>query len=320
MAHVKHLFLFLTLYLVCSMNSVIAQDDIIHYYVQINGKKTDKFKFEFGHIVYNDKQKPMKIALENISDYASLTKTVYKHVNQNDTHDQLNVFIHGIWAHIYFEWKDMIDNIGDNIYTTNDKKTVLLSVIWDSSANYFTGVRIARRKGDHASSLLNELLEQKGDNRLSFLCHSMGNRIFEHAVKNSKYYNDNSLMIDHYVSVGADLEANIFDKGEPLEYLPNLIKEVSIYKHNNDRSLIMSKLVNNNRRLGLHGINKLEEKPANMKSIDVSTIKYFEDFSSNFSNHRYFYKSEWIMKDLKSVIWNQDLNSNKIELASAISR
>lgn len=307
-------FLFLVLFSLSITVHTKGQNQVIHYYVQIDGQKSKNFSIEYGKVELTDKHIPKKIPLDHITSYNDLVKVLYTDVNRTDTENQLNVFIHGIWSHHYFEWKDVIKNLIQGVYSKSESKTVLLSIIWDSSISYYKGVRIARRKGDHLSSLMNFLIEEKGQNKLSFLCHSMGNRIFEHAIKASNYTKSDSFVIDHLVSAGADLESQIFNEGEPLSFLPKIVEDISVYVHNNDRSLKMSQLANKSERLGLHGINLHDSKPSNIRTIDVSTILYFEDLGSSLSNHRYFYKSQWIMSDMKKVIWEKDFETNKVQL------
>ena len=172
-------------------------------------------------------------------------------------------------------------------------------------------MKIARTKGSYLAPLLDLLTAIDPDNvRLTFLCHSMGNRIFQHMLMGSNLSTTRRKRINHYISVGADLESNIFEKGEPLEWLHTVVDDITIYIHDNDRSLTMSKLVNKSLRVGLNGVD-LQQLPENFKIVDVSNITDHINFVSSISNHRYFYMSPAVMKDLGRMVRNEDINIDK---------
>lgn len=293
-----------------------AQTDLSHYYIKVDGKDQSSFKLEYGQITYNDKFYPERKADQNITSLDEMITTLYSKLAEENTAPKLNVFIHGIWADSRFAWEEMVQNISRDCYDNKDgKQKVVLSIIWDSSVLYKKGVKIARNKGDFLSSFLANLLnENKEDYKVSFLCHSMGNRIFQHMINESDLIKKNEKVIDHYVSVAADVESNIFEDGEPLEGLAHIINDITIYIHNNDRTLGVSKLLNDTKRLGLHGVPDITALPDNMRTIDVSLIKDNDDFSSKIGNHRYFYMSPSVRNDLKRVIWEKDFSTSKQEM------
>jgi esterase/lipase superfamily enzyme len=175
-------------------------------------------------------------------------------------------------------------------------------------------VKIARKKGDYLGPFLNELVScQAEETKISFLCHSMGNRIFQHMMLSSGLIENGEQVIDHYIAAGADIESKVFDKGKPLENLNKVIKDVTIYVHNNDRSLKMSKLINKNKRLGLNGLDPYK-MPENFSIIDVSVVTDHMNFSLSMSNHRYFYMSPTVAKDIKRMIWEKDFATQKKKL------
>lgn len=307
----------LALFLTLSFISIhmVAQEEFTHYYLKIDGSEVKKFDLELGIVDYDDEYNPKQRNLENITTLTQLNDAICKSLGEENTSNQLNVVIHGIWGDYTFAWKEMVRNLSRDVYSTEDgKKKVMLSIIWDSSINYFTGVKIARSKGDYLGPFLSELVGCKSeDTNISFLCHSLGNRLFEHMMLSSGLIENGQQVIDHYISAGADLESNIFDEGKSLENLHKVIKDVTIYMHNNDRSLKMSKLVNKNKRLGLNGLDPYK-MPDNFTIIDVSVITDHANFSSSMSNHRYFYMSPTAVKDIKRLVWNKDYHTKKKRL------
>jgi len=88
---------------------------------------------------------------------------------------------------------------------------------------------------------------------------------------------------------------------------------MTIYVHNNDRSLKLSKLVNKNKRLGLNGLDPYR-MPENFRIIDVSTITDHRNFMTSMSNHRYFYMSPTVTEDIKRMVWGKDFVTAKQKL------
>ena len=294
---------------------MMAQEEFTHYYIKIDGSDFENFDVELGIVDYDEEFNPKQRNLENISTLTQLNHVISASMGEDNTSQQLNVVIHGIWGDNTFAWKEMVRNLSRDVYATNDgKRKVILSIIWDSSINYLTGVKIARRKGDFLGPFLKELVEHKAESTtLSFLCHSMGNRIFQHMMQSSGLLEKGEKVIDHYIAAGADVESEIFSEGKSLENLYKVIKDVTIYVHNNDRSLKMSKLVNKNKRLGLNGLDPYT-MPENFSIIDVSVITDHVNFVTSMSNHRYFYMSPTVVKDIKRMVWSKDYITQKKRL------
>lgn len=289
-----------------------AQQEFEHYYLKLDGAKEEKFDIEIGMIDLDAEFNPTRRKLDHIQSLSQLNNAINTSLSQENTSKQLNIVIHGIWGDLHFAWNEMIQNLSQDVYSTDDgKKKVMLSIIWDSSINYFTGVKIARNKGDFLGPFFKELTGLLGEEiDLNMLCHSMGNRIFQHMILSSGLIDEEKVVIDHYISAGADLESNIFDEGQPLHGVDKIVGDFTIYVHNNDRSLKMSKLVNKNRRLGLHGLDPYR-MPENFRLIDVSTITDHRNFITSMSNHRYFYMSPTVTEDIKRLVWKKGFSTNK---------
>ncbi|MEM9549407.1 MAG: alpha/beta hydrolase [Bacteroidota bacterium] len=293
-----------------------AQANLTHYYVKIDGAKEANFELEFGKLKYDEKYAPKRVEDESINSLDNLLFAIFTSLCEENTSDKLNILIHGIWADKKFAWEQMVKNLSRDTYANQDgKQKVILSIIWDSSFDYKKGVRIARLKGDYLSTFLKDLIEKNNAQyKINFLCHSMGNRVFQHMINESDLIEKGEVIIDQFVSVGADIESNAFEEGEPLHGLHTIINDITIYIHNNDRTLGMSKLLNSRKRLGLNGVPDISKLPENMRIIDVSVITDHDDLTSKIGNHRYFYTSPSVRKDLGRVLWNKDFSTSKKEL------
>ncbi len=309
--------LFFLLMLALTAQNLKAQSTTLtHYYVKVNGSEEAKFQLEFGKVTYDEKYSPKKVTDESITSLDHLISVIFDSMDEDNTSDKLNILIHGIWADKKIAWERMIKNLSRDTFDNKDEKQkVILSIIWDSSFDYKKGVRIARIKGDYLSSFLKELIEENDSKyKINFLCHSMGNRIFQHMINESDLIEEGEVIIDQFVSVGADIESNTFEEGEPLHGLSDIIEDITIYIHNNDRTLGMSQLLNSKERLGLSGVPDITKLPENIRTIDVSVITDHDDVTSKIGNHRYFYTSPSVRKDLGRVLWKKDFKTSKKEL------
>ena len=304
--------------LLLSMFSIIsqfteAQSDLVHFYIKIDGNDQSNFELKYGKITYDEVYSPKRVVDSKITSLDDMIDTIFTTLSHENTADKLNILIHGIWADKKFAWENMVQNISRDTYENLDKrKKVILSIIWDSSFDYKKGVRIARKKGDYLSSFLEKLLDENDSKyKINFLCHSMGNRIFQHMINEGDLIDKNEILIDQFVSVGADIESNTFEEGEPLHGLEKIVSNITIYMHNNDRTLGMSKLLNSSDRLGLSGVHDINVLPDNYRIIDVSVITDHDDLTSKIGNHRYFYTSPAVRKDLQRVLWNKDFVTSK---------
>ena len=280
-----------------------------HFYLQIKGKQTNNHSYEYdiGRVTHTEKNKIQFSSYDekNLDIYADLLSDSISTLS--DDYD-LTLYIHGMWANQPHIWKASAQNLVNEVIVKNDKPQIIVSIIWDAGIIYKKSVAIAKNKGEALQGFLIPFLrKQKHAGDINLIAHSMGNRVFQHAIQNQ--LKTKNQVITRYVSLGADLEADIFECQQPLENISNLCKNTLIYIHNNDRTLKVSKILNNNDRLGLVGVKKdlLESSSSPFKVIDVSLVVDNEGFGGKFSNHRYYYTSPLVRSDLKA--WLSDAQS-----------
>ncbi len=307
--------LLLLLFCLSANVSLSSQDSdyFKHLYVKIYGESEEDLQTEYGVIHYDLEGEPSRIAFPdslNPEDkfYLKLRNSL---AHFPDDKNDILIYVHGMWGHLedYFEMNTKV--MRNTLYLRDSNPCrIAISYIWDSKQTYDTNVRIARTKGelfgDITKGVITEIEYSKKTNKknsnLNFLCHSMGNTVFEsiygvlHTVEYEKP------VIDNLIHAASDQSGNVYNKGEILYEIEDLVNHVHVYLHNNDRTLMLSKLAHEGSRMGLDGLDKDTEKPKNITQINVSLLNDDEDRVSRFSKHRYFYSSETIRKDMLSIL------------------
>ncbi len=290
--------------------------DFDHVYIHITGDEPEEYHTEFGRIIYDEEGTPRKVAFENntIQEFILVVEESIDFLPEAKSN--ILTYIHGMWGHTssYLEY-NTTEMAGD-IYAHPDSHFgLIVSLIWDSKLIYGTNVAIARDKGVLFGEYFNLLFYHIGldnfedKNRMSFICHSMGNRVFESMYTS---FLEPELSIDFFKTIvfaAADLESDIFNENQPLSSLPDAAEQIVVYTHNNDRSLKMSKLLNDNNRLGLDGIDNLDKLPDDIYIVNTSLLNDDEDRASRFSNHRYFFSSPTVRRDILNL-FNYNLASD----------
>lgn len=299
----KLLFLLLTFLF---SQSMLQANTVQNYYIKINGTQKKGYTLEYGTVqVDGSTIKLKKLPVNSIAD-------LNVHIaDQCLTDYDFNLYIHGMWADNSLAWKDTYKQLHRDVYKKRKNNQVVVSIIWDAAVIYAKSVEKARHKGAYLSKDITTLLHAQKEHHISVLAHSMGNRVWQYIVKDNLPAEDK--IVDSYLVLGADLEADIFESGKPLEHLPSLCKEITVYMHNTDRTLMISSYLNDCDRLGLSGIQDSLLQHEAYRLIDVSTIEDGKGLSS-IANHRYFYTSESVREDMLCTLESLE-NENRSELS-----
>ena len=216
------------------------------------------------------------------------------------------IYIHGMWAHRDFFQEEVLTRFREDVLSEGSSSYgLVISVIWHAGMNYFENAKHALTVGKHYSPIVDEVLGLEVES-ISVICHSMGNRVFQGIIKNIDKPRQADPRIDKAILIAADLEENIFQEGQPLAEIGKYVKSPIVYVHNNDRSLGMSKALNENDRLGLNADTETIVNNSIIKIIDVSTVDDNEGFGPSISNHRYFYTSPTVRQDLYYTLHGKD--------------
>jgi len=284
------------------MTAQISAQDLDHYYIKISGKDRNATSYEYSYGTVTHHATKLKCKLQD-EVYESPSDFIESIRSKNQSNEiDVNIYIHGMWANNGIVWKETASYLGRYIMADMPRKQVVISIIWDAAILYPNSVELARKKGKQASELMPIIWSVFSDVKSkNIIAHSMGNRVWEEMIK--PYLDvESKIKIGQYLSIGADLEDTIFDKDQPLELLPHLCDSITIYMHNNDRTLKISKMLNDNDRLGLAGVPTETLNHKNIKLVDVTLLSDNRGIGGKFSNHRYYYTSPLAMSDINATL------------------
>jgi esterase/lipase superfamily enzyme len=137
------------------------------------------------------------------------------------------------------------------------------------------------------------------------MVHSMGHRVLKHMMLEMK---ENHVpfpdLFNEIILIAADIEFDIFEKGESFDKLIELGKRVHIYFHEKDRVLDISKFTKNfSNRLGRYGRKRIDPMQIDVRDANVTKTKDDANvgFEENKLNHWYYYSSTEVVEDIIEV-------------------
>ena len=283
-----------------------------YYYSEIATNDTTKYEISYGIFSKND-HKVRKLPSHYRSREIFMNSVKDKLASLPEDKRNILIYIHGMWAHRDYYQEEVLTKFEEDILSSdNNPYGVVISMIWYSGLSYFSNVDQANAVGRYYYSLFNDILSIETDKK-SIICHSMGNRVFQGMISQIPSLELYPYKIDQVIFAAADLEENIFDQGEPLDSIGTIVMETIIYVHNNDRSLGMSKALNENARLGLNADGQTCKDNTDIIIVDVSTVNDDEGIGPSLSHHRYFYSSPTVRNDIRLFLHNQP-NPDRIEI------
>ncbi len=122
---------------------------------------------------------------------------------------------------------------------------------------YLQAQSIASESGTELAALLQIILTEVQPERLWLLANSMGAQVVVHALKElveSNRLSDASSMIGHVVLTAPDVDVSLLDE-QFRQNVDQLTNHFTTYVSSNDRALLMSRLINRERRLGQSTLN-----------------------------------------------------------------
>jgi hypothetical protein len=205
-------------------------------------------------------------------------------------------YTHGYMADtVYFEEKIgaiLQTKVFDKISSEYD---LVISLKWSSHLYYPGAIPLARAKGkllfQQINKLISELLAKNAQLSLSFMNHSMGNRVFV-AMMESYLKENYPYQIEQVHMFAADINDDVFSK--ELRELPTKCRKIFVYYNQDDKTLMMANRLDKYARLGLGGHAGKEGLTPNIRHIDASRIYDTEGIVPQLTLHRYFYASPTI--------------------------
>ena len=295
-------------------SAVIAQ--IPNPYLFLEWKSEEDKTLYVGNLTYDEEY---KVDIEyNKKTYKHDGDSAQKHLRKvrehlNDLKPEkcdLLFYIHGFGAHrSYFTklnnsaiQKDISDNDGSTI-------GIQITYSWNVGFNYLAGIPKAIDLGYYYAGFMAQTIriakQRNPDTKVYLITHSMGNRVFL-GVFNRLREEFDIPIIDEHIMAAPDIEPTIFEKGEPLAEIGEVVKGISVYRHNTDRVLTVSGQLADSKRIGLTGLSydQLDAISHMVKVVDCSLLNDNERF--DFGNHNYYYQSPTVRRDIYNVLMNQE--------------
>jgi esterase/lipase superfamily enzyme len=111
---------------------------------------------------------------------------------------------------------------------------------------------------------------------LHLLCHSMGNYVLQNALERLREFTPGTALprlFDHVFLCAPDVDADVFEPGQPMHDLHQLARAVSVYHNTGDVALHVSDYTKGNPdRLGSHGAARAAALPDKVEQIDCSGL------------------------------------------------
>lgn len=126
---------------------------------------------------------------------------------------------------------------------------------------YLQAQSIASESGSELAGLLQIILTEVQPERLWLLANSMGAQVVVHALKElveSNRWQDASSKIGHVVLTAPDVDVSLLDE-QFRQNADQLTNHFTTYVSSNDRALLMSRLINRERRLGQSTLNPRDQ-------------------------------------------------------------
>lgn len=232
--------------------------------------------------------------------YADFHEFVSHFAEIHPVSDRVLVYIHGFMADFELFEQKAGYILQDQIFNPiSDKYPVVISLKWETSPDYRTSVMTAENTGATFYKVLQSLLSHQkslGVNLTwSFLCHSMGNRVFSGIAKADQA----AFQIFHFGTIcmmAADVPSSIFE--DELEWLPKVAERIIVFVNAKDRTLEIANWLVPYPRLGKTGPLVPHQ---NVFVIDATPINDHEGLVPKISKHRYYYASASIRALLCSI-------------------
>jgi hypothetical protein len=215
----------------------------------------------------------------------------------SNTNKGVLIYIHGFQADNYFFDRIGGYDISSKLFLpVQNKYDTVISLRWNSPPIYRMAREVAKEKGARFGSALNSTLEllNRKKIKISFLNHSMGNRVFFNLANALNIEATQS--IDKVFCMAGDYESKEFAETDfPQLNRKNKDTLFYIYYRSDDNTL---QIANKNipyKRLGLTGAKITHD---NITEINCTGLTDGKGVIDNIFKHRYFYTSPSIINEL----------------------
>ena len=134
---------------------------------------------------------------------------------------------------------------------------------------------------------------------IHLLCHSMGNYVLQRALHRIREFSTDGKLpriFDHIFMCSADVADDVFERGRPMERLPEMARTVTVYHNRGDLSMPISDYTKGNTdRLGWGGPSRPADLDGRVHAVDCSPIV------DGFVEHSY-YRCGAVNTDIRQCI------------------
>jgi esterase/lipase superfamily enzyme len=173
----------------------------------------------------------------------------------------------------------------------------------DASASGVAFARAFLKLADYLNAVASE---QKCEQRLHLVAHSMGNYVLRHALQEVRAQVGERLprLFDQTLLMAADEDDDSFEFDYKLMYLPRLTRRTNVYFNRNDIALWASDTFKGNpSRLGTDGPLHPREVPRNVYPIDCTQV--VAESSKGSKEHGYYINVPRVVTDMRRVLRNE---------------
>ena len=247
--------------------------------------KIDNSYVEIGE--YDASNRKTKIQKIRVEDKEKLLTEFRKDSNQ-----KVLYFIHALYGNFRPYYKSSLNQLRK--INGFDK---IVCIEWNAKKIGYKKIwKYAGVQGEQIGNVM-DLLLSVNDN--SFLCHSMGNRVFEGIATRLTQQSN----IEKLILAAADLDIESFQNGELLNrFRP---EEIVVLVNEKDKVLRLSKRLHHKKRLGLNGCQEqIFSKFSNVEKLDVWDVTREVKDGKSGSGHSYFKRTESVSTRIREKLEN----------------
>jgi esterase/lipase superfamily enzyme len=295
---------FVILCLIFANTNIMSQINFQHFYMYDKSSDPDDKKYDYGIMEIENKK---LIKQKTNMDEDAWMVTIKKNIDSlTSDKNSIIIYIHGYQGDNKYFMQQSGYILQETIFdSTAHSYGMAISLQWTSVIIYDNAVQNAYKKGSNFVATLyeinNYLKVKHPAAKVTFLCHSMGNKVFqgiyEHWIKM-----DTSLVLENVIMMAADLPADIFKDDFP--NLSNHVRKLHIYHHLGDKTLQMANAMKSHQRLGIIGPEPSNPLKNGMFIRNATKVSDDESFAGKLTNHRYYYGSPTIRQEIVDILKN----------------
>ncbi|KXK39638.1 MAG: alpha/beta hydrolase [Saprospiraceae bacterium] len=271
--------------------------NVPHLFIYDEGTAQNKDYFTYGEMNIIEKSLKKTTIINEYDDFLLQTEAVIQRLRPDK--NGLIIYIHGYLGDNEF----FMEKSGYVLHTqimgnATTRYGMALSLQWKTVIPYGGAYVKALASGEKFAYRLQDIYQVLRKYHpaapVSFICHSMGNRVFQ-SIYETWVQIEPELKLNKVLFMAADLENDIFETA--FKNIEKHTEDIIVYHKNQDVTLKIATSLNHYTRLGLTGP-KIGTEPSNCTVRDASDIDDDKSFAGTITHHRYFYGSKTVRKEI----------------------